>query len=91
MLDDDSNRLMMRWVENLERHLESIGLRIHIPRRHQEPYHSTLAVVNGTAYPVKKAIQELNKQFLQGSWLDEPLVLRKPCAAHGNITEGFFC
>merc|ERR1712154_717895 len=79
MLDEKSNNLMMKWVTDLEHKIESMGVPIHLSRRYQEPYHTTVGVVNGSVYPVKKAILELNKRFPPGSWLQEPF-------NQGNVT-----
>lgn len=79
MLDKASNQMMMNWVLDMEHRIQSAGVPIHLSRRYQEPYHTTIGVVNGTAYPVKKAIEELNRLFPPGSWLQDPL-------QKGNIT-----
>jgi len=91
MLDPESNLVMMQWVTQLEEHLRNAGVQIHIPRRNQEPYHTTLAVVNGSGYPTKKAIEAINARFPPGRWLKKPMTLEKPCNAHGKVPEGFFC
>ena len=91
MLDEQSNAAMMQWVAQVEAEIRAAGIPIHVPRINQEPYHTTLAVVNGTGYPVAKAIEALNSEFPEGGWLSEPLALTKPCNAHGNTPAGFFC
>lgn len=91
MLDEESNRLMMQWVGSLEQALRDAGLRVRVPRRDQEPFHTTLAVVNGSGYPVKQALQELHARHAPGSWSREPVELVKPCSAHDDTPEGFFC
>mmetsp|Transcript_15198 Transcript_15198/g.34480 ORF Transcript_15198/g.34480 Transcript_15198/m.34480 type:complete len:314 (-) Transcript_15198:15-956(-) len=91
MLDQESNRRMQAWVAELEAHIRAAGLPIHLPRSYQEPYHTTLAVVNGTTYPVAKAVRALNARFRPGSWFAEPINLTRPCNAHGSTPEGFFC
>merc|ERR1711924_218248 len=84
MLDEESNRVMMDWVAELESAIREVGLEVHTSRRQQEPYHTTLAVVNGTAYPVGQAITALNEQFPPDHWVDKPVVLEYPCVGHGN-------
>jgi len=79
MLDEASNRLMMDWVLRLEARIQAAGLPVHLSRRMQEPFHTTLGVVNGSAYPVRRAIEALNKHFPPGSWLADPL-------QQGNLT-----
>eukprot|EP00929_Paragymnodinium_shiwhaense_P042488 TRINITY_DN21978_c0_g1_i2.p1 TRINITY_DN21978_c0_g1~~TRINITY_DN21978_c0_g1_i2.p1 ORF type:complete len:318 (+),score=20.07 TRINITY_DN21978_c0_g1_i2:107-1060(+) len=91
MLDEASNDLMHRWVASLEADLSRAGVKVNIPRRYQEPYHATVAVVNGTGYPVADAIRQINEQFPPNSWLQKPLTLTRPCAAHGSSPAGFFC
>jgi len=79
MLDEESNRQMMQWVTDMENRIRAAGVPIHLSRRDQEPYHTTLGVVNGSSYPVRRAIRELNSQFPPGSWLQQPLL-------KGNVT-----
>jgi len=91
MLEEESNQEMLTWVEEVEDKIAAKGVVLNSVRRNQEPYHSTLAVVSGSRYPVAKAISAINHQFPPGEWLEEKLVLTKPCGAHGNTTAGFFC
>ena len=88
MLDEQSNDRMYRLVERVEATIEAqAGVRLNIRRREQEPFHMTLAVVNGTTYPVGKAVAALNEAW--PSW--ESVRLTKPCEAHGTTPAGFFC
>lgn len=91
MLDRESNERMMQWVEEVEARIEAAGVSLNTVRRHQEPYHSTLAVVNGSRYPVRRALREINDMFPPGRWLNEPINLTKPCNAHADVEEGFYC
>jgi hypothetical protein len=91
MLDEASNARLYREVERIERAIEEEGVTLNIRRRDQQPYHSTLAVVNGSSYPVSMALRVLNEEFLPGSWAAEPITVRKPCEAHGTTPAGFFC
>eukprot|EP00929_Paragymnodinium_shiwhaense_P042489 TRINITY_DN21978_c1_g1_i1.p1 TRINITY_DN21978_c1_g1~~TRINITY_DN21978_c1_g1_i1.p1 ORF type:complete len:350 (+),score=24.31 TRINITY_DN21978_c1_g1_i1:60-1109(+) len=91
MLDEASNNLMHRWVASLQEDLARVGVKVNIPRSHQEPYHITVAVVNGTRYPVAEAIRQINEQFPPERWLQKPLTLTRPCGAHGETPAGFFC
>lgn len=84
-LDEPSNALMMSWVAALERKLELEGINLNVHRWQQEPFHSTLAVVNGSGYPVSQAVQRLNAEHPPGSWTSQPVKLVKPCP------KGFFC
>merc|ERR1711862_234006 len=88
MLDPPSNRAMYAEIEDVEAAIEAAGVRLNHRRREQEPFHATLAVVNGSAYPVAKAVAALNDRFA-GQW--ETLTVRRPCEAHGKTRAGFFC
>ena len=50
-LDQTSQQKMLSWVADVEAAIAAAGVAIHIPRAAQEPFHSTLAVVNGTTFP----------------------------------------
>ena len=78
-LDEPSNARMEQWVATVEAAVEAAGVPIHIPRAAQEPFHTTLAVVDGTTFPVEAALQRLNELIKPGTWTGtEPLVLTKP-------------
>jgi hypothetical protein len=78
-LDEASNARMERWVATVEAAVEAAGVPIHIPRAAQEPFHTTLAVVDGTTFPVEAALQRVNELIKPGTWTGaEPLVLTKP-------------
>ena len=89
MLDAASNARVYREVERLEAAIRAAGVRLNAVRREQEPYHTTLAVVNGSVYPVGAALAAVNARFPPSSW--EAVVLRRPCEAHGTTEAGFFC
>jgi 2'-5' RNA ligase len=63
MLDEESNARMMKWVESLEQSMREAGVAIHTPRSLQEPFHSTLGVVDGHTYPVERALTAVNTQI----------------------------
>jgi len=88
MLDPPSNRAMYAEIEDVEAAIEAAGVRLNNRRREQEPFHTTLAVVNGSAYPVAAAVAALNVRFA-GQW--ERVTLRRPCQKHGETPAGFFC
>ena len=89
MLDAASNARVYREVERLEAAITAAGIRLNARRWEQEPYHTTLAVVNGSTYPVGAAIAAINAKFPASSW--EEVVLHRPCEAHGTSAAGFFC
>ena len=53
----------------------SVGRR----RKDQEPFHSTLAVVDGRTFPVEEAMAKVNELLPPGSWTGtSSLTLTKP-------------
>lgn len=77
-LDEDSNRRMLAWVATVEAAIVAAGVPIHIPRSMQEPFHSTLCVVNGSTFPVEEAARRVNELIAPGTWTGaEPLTLLK--------------
>ena len=78
-LDAASNDRMMDFVGRIEEAIEDAGIEVLIPRKQQEPYHSTLAVVDGRDFPVEEALRKINEIVPPGSWTGSvPLVLTKP-------------
>jgi len=61
-LEKSSEQKMQHLVKHMEHILEQEGIRIHVPRKHQEPFHSTLAVVD-SSYPLDKVLKEINTQI----------------------------
>ena len=47
LLDQASNMRMEAWVATVEQKLRDAGVPVHLPRSKQQPFHSTLGVVNG--------------------------------------------
>ena len=76
MLDRASQNLMQAFVASVEERIRSAGIDIHVPRREQEPFHATLAVVSGNAYPAVAALKAVDVAVPPGSWT----------AKHGPIT-----
>ena len=48
--------------------LEGRGVPVHLPRSKQQPFHSTLGVVNGLEFPSEAALKAINKAIPPGSW-----------------------
>lgn len=70
---------MASFVEELEERVRAEGVDIHVPRRLQEPFHSTLGVVDGDAYPCVQALDAVNKAIPPTSWTSEgPIILDTP-------------
>lgn len=82
-LDAPSNQRMLAWVDSVEASLQAAGVPIHIPRSAQEPFHSTLAVVNGLTFPYEAAMAQLNQLIPRGKWTGSgtPLTLTSPSLA----------
>jgi hypothetical protein len=79
-LDEDSQRKMLEWVGAVEDSMRSAGYPVNVPRKSQEPFHSTLAVVDGGSFPVEEAMARVNELVPPGSWTGEgvKLTLTKP-------------
>ena len=68
LLDRPSQRVMQAFVEDVEARIRAAGIDVHVPRAAQEPFHSTLAVVSGAAYPAAAALKAVNAAVPPGSW-----------------------
>mmetsp|Transcript_21304 Transcript_21304/g.44370 ORF Transcript_21304/g.44370 Transcript_21304/m.44370 type:complete len:371 (-) Transcript_21304:24-1136(-) len=78
-LDEESNEKMMSWVGQIEDAIEDRGVKLNSRRRQQEPYHSTLVVVDGRNFPVEDAMRKINNLVKPGTWTGgETLDLTKP-------------
>jgi len=62
MLDDDSQARAQAFIERFEAAINASGIPIHLPRSEQEPFHSTLGVVEGS-YPIEEVIAQINQQL----------------------------
>lgn len=79
LLDEESQAVMNRVVENVEAKVRAVGLDIHIPRSDQEPFHSTLGVVNGSTYPCVAAMNAVNEAIPPGKWTPlGPITVKNP-------------
>ena len=79
LLDEESNGRMEQWVAKVEAAIAAVGVSIHIARSAQEPFHTTLGVVDGTLFPVETALERVNQVVSPGTWTGtDPLVLTKP-------------
>ena len=78
-LDQESNRRMEAWVAQVEAAIVAAGVPVHVPRAVQEPFHTTLCVVNGTTFPVAEAVRRVNELVKPGTWTGQgPLTLTQP-------------
>ena len=79
LMDAEANALMEAFAADLEAAIEAAGVRLQAKRRGQQPFHSTLAVVNGTTFPLEEAVAAINQLVPPGSWTGEsPLQLTAP-------------
>lgn len=67
MLDEPSQAAMGGLVREVEDKIRARGVDVHVPRDQQEPFHSTLAVVSGKAYPSATGINAVNAAIEPGS------------------------
>lgn len=78
-LDEASNERMLTWVAEVEAAVTTAGVPIHVTRTAQEPFHSTLAVVNGTTFPLEAALAAINQLVPPEGWTGEmSLEVTKP-------------
>ena len=79
MANEKSQKIMEALVADVENKVREAGIDIHVPRADQEPFHSTLGVVNGTTNPCQAAINAVVSAFPPGSWTSKgPLSLQVP-------------
>jgi hypothetical protein len=79
LLDEGSEAGMQALVAGVEAAVRAAGVDIHVPRQQQEPFHSTLAVVNGTSYPCSAGLDAVNAAIPPGQWTSAgPIAVSKP-------------
>ena len=79
MLDDDSQARMLQYALNSEREFEhSTGIKKHIPHTKLQGFHMTLGTVNQSLFPVRTAVDEINRTIPPGTWHSKPVILHKP-------------
>jgi len=62
LLDDESQAAAAAFIKTIENAINASGIPIHKPRSAEEPFHSTLGVVD-SGYPIDKVIDQINQQF----------------------------
>ena len=77
LLDEASNARMEAWVATVEQTLRDHGLPIHLARSKQQPFHSTLGVVDGLEYAAEAALEAINKAVPPHTWTSQ-LTLQVP-------------
>ena len=79
MLDDNSQKDLLRWALDTERDLEAqSGVQKHISHTHLQGFHMTLATVNQSVFPVQPAVKEINTIIPPGTWHSTPIILHRP-------------
>jgi hypothetical protein len=79
LLDEESQIIMHQIISDVEDAMRSAGLDIHVPRKQQEPFHSTLAVVDGKDFPVIAALKAVNTAIPPKTWTaGNSITLDKP-------------
>ena len=79
MVDEKSEKSLLQWALAHEHDLEvETGIRKHIPHTHLQGFHMTLGTVNQSEFPVRPALDEINKVITPGTWHKKPIILHKP-------------
>ena len=78
LLDEPSNARLEAWVATVEATLRSKGILVHLPRSKQQPFHSTLGVVNGLEFAMEAALEAINTAIPPHSWTTANLTLGVP-------------
>ena len=79
MADQKSQQELTRWALKNERDLElTTGVRKHIPHTSLQDFHITLGTVNQSSFPVRSAVEEINKIIQPGKWHISPVILYRP-------------
>lgn len=68
LLDEKSQKIVHDVMSKVEAAVRGAGVDVHVPRSQQEPFHSTLAVVNGLDFPAAAALQAVNAAVPPGTW-----------------------
>jgi len=85
LLDEESEQRMMSWVGEVEAAIVAAGVPIHTSRDQQEPFHTTLGVVNGSSFPMEQALAAIKKLVPYGTWTGgTPLELMQDVSDSGR-------
>lgn len=68
LLDQESDDRMQSWVSEVEQRIREQGIPIRFSRSVQQPFHSTLGVVNGLEFPLETALAAVNTVVRPHSW-----------------------
>ena len=79
MADQDSQKKLLKLALESEQELEKkTGIPKHIPHTHLQGFHMTLATVNQREFPVRSALEEINRVIPPGKWHTNPVVFHRP-------------
>ena len=79
MVDEDSQKKMLKYVLKNEKELEkTTGILKNIPHTRLQGFHITLGSVNQNKFPVRSAVNEINRVILKGHWHKTPVILYRP-------------
>ena len=77
MVDEKYQNPLFQWALQTEKDLEAVtGVQKHIPHHHL--FHMTIATVNQSVFPVKAALEEVNRVIQPGTWHSSPIALHRP-------------
>ena len=73
MVDEKYQNRLLQWALQSEKDLEvGTGVQKHIPHNRLQNFHMTLATVNQSMFPVKVALEEINRVIQPGTWHSSP-------------------
>lgn len=79
MLDEESQKELLSHALESEKVFEqSTGLKKHIPHTKFQEFHMTLATVNQSLFPVRAAIDEINRIIPPHTWHSSPVIVHRP-------------
>ena len=82
LLDAPSQRVLADAAAAVEQEVRTAaGVDVHVPRAEQEPFHATLAVVSGAAFPAVAVLAAVTGAVPPGTWTGPggaPITLTKP-------------
>ena len=79
MVDEDSQKKMLKYVLENEKELEkTTGIRKNIPHTYLQGFHITLGSVNQNKFPVRSVVNEINTVIHPGHWHKTSVILQRP-------------
>ena len=79
MVDENSEKSLLRLALDTEQDLEAkTGVHKHIPHTQLQGFHMTLGIVNQSTFPVRPALEEINRVIPPGTWHSSQVILHRP-------------